>query len=38
MLIDSNDRLANVNLIMMPPAIRIFLKGLKNAHTIATKV
>ena len=37
MFIDSNERLADVNLIMMPPLLG-FLKGLKNAHTIATRI
>ena len=38
MFIDSNERLADVNLIMTLPLLGFFLKGLKNAHTIATKV
>ena len=38
MFIDLNGKLADVSSIMMLPTIRIFLKGLKNAHTIATKV
>ena len=31
-------KLADVNLIMMPPLLEFFIKGLKNAHTLATKV
>ena len=38
MFIDLNGKLADVSSIMTPLPYRIFLKGLKNACTIATKV
>ena len=38
MFIDLNGKLADVKFNNDATTIRIFLKGLKNAHTIATKV
>ena len=38
MFINLNERLADVNLIMTPPLLGFFLKGLKIAHTLATMV
>ena len=38
MFIILNEKLADVNLIMMPPLSEFFMKGLINAHTLAIKV
>ena len=38
MFIILNEKLADVNLIMMPPLSEFYIKGLKNAHSLATKV
>ena len=38
MLINLNKRLTDVSLIMTLPLLEFFIKGLKNAHTLATKV
>ena len=38
MFIDLNEMLTDVNSIMMLPLLGFFIKGLKNAHILATKV
>ena len=38
MFIILNEKVADVNLIVAPPLLEFFIKGFKNAHTLATNV